>query len=218
MVQKVLLLSKLIWVAATFSLLFFGCNHPSDQPKESLVVKKFFVDTSGIPKDTVSFADKQLQLVNGIYQYKDKMFSGFISEVYPNGKLKKHFSVYQGMMHGTYRSFYEDGKPWEIRTYKNNLSTGKHYGFWAESGKSHFEYNYYEEKMEGLQKKWYKSGKPFLALNYVNDREEGLQQGWRENGKLYLNYVAKDGFRYGLQKTALCYSLRDGKIENEPAE
>ena len=69
--------------------------------------------------------------------------------------------------------------------------------------------------MEGLQKKWYKSGKPYLFLNYSNDREDGLQQGWRENGKLYLNYVAKDGYRYGLQKAALCYTLREGKIINE---
>jgi antitoxin component YwqK of YwqJK toxin-antitoxin module len=218
MVQKALLLSKWQLAAATLCRLFCGCNPPADQPKASLVAKNYFVDTSGIPKDIVAFGDKRLQLVNGIYHYKNKVFSGFINQFYPNGKLKKHFSVYQGKMHGTYQSYYEDGKPWEIRTYKNNLSTGKHVGFWPESGKSHFEYNYYEEKMEGLQKKWYKSGKPYLALNYVNDREEGLQQGWRENGKLYLNYVAKDGFRYGLQKAALCYSLRDGKIENELAE
>lgn len=202
-------------VAVASCFLFCSCGHSSKQDKESISEKDYTVDTSLIPKDTIFVTDKSLSLVNGLYYYKNNPFSGIVQELYADGKIKKQRSIYQGMLHGTYRSFYENGKPWEIRNYKNNLSTGKHYGFWAETGNPHFEYNYYEEKMEGLQKKWYKSGKPFLSLNYINDHEDGLQQGWRENGKLYLNYVAKDGHRYGLQKAALCYTLRDEKIKSE---
>ncbi|MFP5041731.1 toxin-antitoxin system YwqK family antitoxin [Parasediminibacterium sp. JCM 36343] len=215
MAQKVLSPNKWLMVAATICFIMCSCNHSSNQNKESVIAKSYLVDTSVIPRDTVFVTDKNVSRVNGLYQYKNNPFSGIIKELYDNGKVKKQLSVYQGMLHGTYRSYYEDGKPWEIRSYKNNLSTGKHYGFWAVSGNRHFEYNYYEEKMEGLQKKWYKSGKPLLFLNYVDDREEGLQQGWRENGKLYLNYVAKDGYRYGLQKSALCYTLRNEKIKSE---
>jgi antitoxin component YwqK of YwqJK toxin-antitoxin module len=215
MVLKVLLRNKFLMVAATSSILICSCNPSSKQDNESIVVKNYKVDITGIPKDTVFVTDKEVTLVNGLYYYKNKPFSGIIKELYTAGKVKKQISVYKGMLHGTYRSFYEDGKPWEIRSYKNNLSTGKHYGFWVETGNPHFEYNYYEEKMEGLQKKWYKSGKPFLFLNYVNDREDGLQKGWRENGKLYLNYVTKEGFRYGLQKAALCYTLRNEKLKSE---
>jgi len=221
MVQKVLSHNRFYVVATTFFVvLLSSCNYFKQKTKSHSTVstKNYSIDTSVIPKDTVFASNKNVTLANGLYQYKNKAFSGIVIELYPNGSLKKQISVYKGMLHGTYRSFYEDGKPWEIRSYKNNLSTGKHYGFWAESGKPHFEYNYYEEKMEGIQKKWYKSGKPFLFLNYVDDHEEGLQQGWRENGKLYLNFVTKEGHRYGLQKAALCYSLRDEKIKTEPSE
>jgi len=42
-----------------------------------------------------------------------------------------------------------------------------------------------------------------------------MQKARRENGKPYINYEAKNGFRYGLQKAALCYTLRDGKLKSE---
>lgn len=47
----------------------------------------------------------------------------------------------------------------------------------------------------------------------VGDREDGMKQAWRENGRPYINYEARDGFRYGLQKSALCYTLEDGAIQ-----
>jgi antitoxin component YwqK of YwqJK toxin-antitoxin module len=213
MAQKELLRNKFLLIFATVCV-FVVSNYDNDQKQTRQVanIKNYTVDISVIPKDTVFTTDEKLTLVNGLYLYKNKSFAGIVIELYPSGVIKKQMSIYKGMLHGTYTSFYENKKPWEIRTYKNNLSTGIHYGFWAENGKPKFEYNYYEEKMEGLQKKWYPSGKPYFALHYVNDREEGLQQGWRENGKLFLNYEAKDGFRYGLQKAALCYTLRDEKL------
>ena len=216
MVQKELLLNNFYGVIITFCILkISSCNYFQQQPNTKENNKNYVVYTTCIPHDTVIMPNNKLSYVNNIYFKEGKKFSGIIEEFYSNGIMKKQFSIYQGMLYGIYKSYFEDGKPWEIRNYKNNLSTGKHYGFWAESGNRKFEYNYYEEKMEGLQKKWYKSGKPYLFLNYSNDREDGLQQGWRENGKLYLNYVAKDGYRYGLQKAALCYTLREGKIINE---
>ncbi len=217
MVPKELLFNKFHLVATIFCLLTMNsCNHFQQQSNIADINKNYFVDISGIPTDTVLVSNKKLSFINNFYFFEGKKFSGIVVDSYLNGRIKKQISIYNGMLHGTYKSYYEDGKPWEIRTYKNNLSTGKHYGFWPKSGKLHFEYNYFEEKMEGLQKKWYKSGKPYLSLTYLNDREEGLQQGWRENGKPYLNYVAKEGYRYGLQKAALCYSLRGERIKTEP--
>ncbi|WP_461104305.1 toxin-antitoxin system YwqK family antitoxin [Spirosoma koreense] len=152
-------------------------------------------------------------MTNGLYFLGNQTYSGIIKDDYHNGTVKSYASIYQGMLHGRYKSFYESGNPSEVRLYKNNLSTGRHYGFWPEKGVLKFDYTYYEEKREGKQRRWYRSGQPYIFANYVDDHEEGLQQGWRENGKLYLNYVAKEGYTYGLQKTALCYSLRDQKIK-----
>lgn len=40
-----------------------------------------------------------------------------------------------------------------------------------------------------------------------------MQKAWRENGKPYINYEVKDGVRYGLQKAALCYTLKNGQTK-----
>jgi hypothetical protein len=40
-----------------------------------------------------------------------------------------------------------------------------------------------------------------------------MQNAWRENGKPYINYEARDGRRYGLQKSNLCYTLKDQKLK-----
>jgi antitoxin component YwqK of YwqJK toxin-antitoxin module len=216
MEQKAHLHNKyLLGLVAFYMVIICSCQNVQKPTKPLQKAIDFTIDTTLIPHDTVFVHDKMLALENGIYWYSNKKYAGIIKELYPNGKLKKQFSVYQGMLHGTYKSFYENEKPWEIRSYKNNLSTGKHYGFWVETGKPKFEYTYYEERKEGLQRKWYINGSPFLALNYVNDHEEGLQKGWRENGKPFLNYEVKDGFVYGLQKAALCYSLKDEKFNSK---
>lgn len=175
--------------------------------------KNYAIDTTVIPKDTLNMHNPKMSFVNGLYYLEGKKYSGILAQSYPNGNPKSYSSIWEGMLHGAYRSFYENGKPFEVRHYKNNLSTGRHYGYWAESGKMKFDFNYYEEKREGTQKKWYKSGKPLVFMHCENDHEVGLQQAWRENGKLYVNYVAKDGHIYGLQQTELCYKLINQEVE-----
>lgn len=196
-----------------FAVATSSCNNPSTTNSKPVQAKNYTIDISGIPADTVLESDKRLLVVNGIYRLGSQRYSGILKELYPNGTIKTYASVFQGMLHGLYKSFYENGHPYEVRLYRNNMSTGRHYGYWPEGRNLKFDYTYFEEKREGLQKRWYKNGKPYLFTNYTDDHEDGLQRGWRENGKLYLNYVAKDGHRYGLQQSALCYTLRKQKIK-----
>ena len=98
-----------------------------------------------------------------------------------------------------------------MRSYRANLSYGRHVGYW-DNGNIKFDFTYVDDKREGLQRQWYRSGAPYVALNFHDDKEDGMQQAWRENGKLYINYEARDGFRYGLQKSSLCYTLVDGDV------
>ncbi len=60
-----------------------------------------------------------------------------------------------------------------------------------------------------------KAVSPTHFLEYKDDQEDGLQRAWRPNGKPYINYEAKDGHRYGMQKAALCYTLVDEKLKTE---
>lgn len=215
MAQRAHSLNRVFLFATAYCCLWMAissCHNASTNTP--LRVKDYTIDTSGIPPDTIVVgSDQRLALINGVYWLGNQKYSGILKELYPNGTTKTYASIFQGMLHGLYKSFYENGHPYEVRLYRNNLSTGRHYGYWPEGGILKFDYTYFEEKREGLQKRWYKNGKPYLFTNYTDDHEDGLQRGWRENGKLYLNYVAKDGHRYGLQQSALCYTLIKQKIK-----
>ena len=81
-----------------------------------------------------------------------------------------------------------------------------------------FDFIYINDKREGIQKQWYESGSQYYELSFTNDQENGMQKAWRENGKPFINYEVKDGVRYGLQKSALCYTLKNEKIKIWKAE
>ena len=92
------------------------------------------------------------------------------------------------------------------------VSFGQHLGYWK-NGNRKFDFKYFNDKREGLQKQWYESGSKYYELSFTDDQEKGTQKAWRENGKPYINYEVKDGVRYGLQKSALCYTLKDEKLK-----
>ena len=190
-------------------LFFAGCT-ANTKPDETPPIREA-VDSSRVPHDTLLSSYQGLILTNGIYYADGKPVSGFIRETYGNGRLKSVGSYYRGKQHGITRTYYPNGAPRDERTYKDNVSYGRHFGFW-ENGHPKFDFVYYNDKREGLQKQWYETGEPYAFLTFTNDQESGMQQAWRQNGKLYINYEAKDGIRYGLQKSALCYTLRDEKF------
>ncbi len=209
MVQKERLLFKMIFFAATI-FCFISCSNT----KEEIAVKpiSFFVDTALIPMDTVSATDENLRLDNGIYYFNNLPFSGYRRELYEDNQVSMISGYLNGMQNGTSISYYPDGKLRFIRMYKENKSFGKHTGYW-ENGNQKFEFYYLNDKREGVNKQWYESGQPYAFLSFKNDREDGMQQAWAENGKAYINYEVKDGFRYGLQKSGLCYTLNDEKFK-----
>ncbi len=206
MAQKEHSLSRVILFSCFLSMMLcLSCTVKKDETVSTVFGE---VDISQIPMDTVSSVDSILHLDNGIYFYNNKPFSGFIKEVYENNALKSIGSYYQGMQHGITKTFHLNGNLRDSRSYKENIGYGRHFGYWGNANMK-FDFTYYFDKREGTQKQWYQSGSPYTFLNFKNDREHGMQHAWRENGKPYINYEARDGFRYGLQKSALCYTLKD---------
>tara|TARA_R110000868_G_scaffold97396_3_gene267793 strand:+ start:63149 stop:63724 length:576 start_codon:yes stop_codon:yes gene_type:complete len=171
------------------------------------------IDTSGIPKDTIDFNAPGLTYKNGRYYLSGEKYSGIVHKKQIGFNIVTYSSVYKGMLHGTYRSYYSNGKVFERRMYKNNLSLGKQVGYWEETGNLKFEYNYYNDKKEGEQKSWYANGALAYSYHYKDDKQEGLQQAWRQNGSLYRNFEVHNGIRYGLQKTTTCYELEAEEIK-----
>ncbi|WP_339756322.1 hypothetical protein [Algoriphagus aquimarinus] len=159
--------------------------------------------------DTLAFTDPILSYVNGKYLVGNMPYSGIVFKVLKGYDVETYSSVFNGVLHGTYRSFFASGKAYEVREYRDGLSEGKHVGYWENSGKLKFEYNYSDQKKEGSQMGWYADGSLAYAYDYRDDHQDGLQQAWRENGSLYRNFVVKNGVRYGLQESKACYEVID---------
>jgi antitoxin component YwqK of YwqJK toxin-antitoxin module len=207
MAQKEHTLIKFAFVL--FYILPIGCI----QPKENKIVPNFEkVDISQIPNDTVLQISSALVLGNGIYYLDGNPYSGFIKYVYKSDTLKSIGSYLNGKQQGITVTFFPNGKIETIRKYKIGLGYGQHLGYWGNENKK-FDFQYLNDKREGIQKQWYESGKPYFELNFSDDRENGMQKAWRENGKIYINYEVKDGVRYGLQKAVLCYTLKNGELK-----
>lgn len=207
MVQKEHSLIRKVFIFIYFVSL--GCVQPVGN-KTAIYFEK--VDLSAIKNDTISIKSPRLTLRNGIYFLDNRPYSGFIKTKYENEALKNISSCLDGKQHGIAKSFFVNGKLETIRNYRNGLSYGLHYGYWS-NGNKKFEFQYFNDKREGIQKQWYESGNQYYELTFSDDRENGMQQAWRENGKIYINYEVKDGIRYGLQKTALCYTLNNEKLK-----
>lgn len=195
-------------IGMSFLWLINGCT----APPPAAAGLDYAVDTTGIPADTIAFTHPGLTYSNGEYFFENKLYSGMVYKVLKGYSIATYSSVLNGRLHGTYRSFYASGKPYEIRQYRKGLSVGKHLGYWEDSGNLKFEYHYYDQKKEGSQKSWYANGNLAYAYMYSNDQLEGLQQAWRENGSLYRNFVVKNGISYGLQKSKSCYEVIDEEV------
>lgn len=64
--------------------------------------------------------------------------------------------------------------------------------------------DYLGDVRHGEYRTWTIDGKPYEFKHFVNGREDGLQQAWDADGTLYLNYVVKDGRRYGMVNAKPC--------------
>lgn len=213
MVQKERLLFKILLCISV--VLVANCN--KKVKVEGNLPSTLTVSIIAIPKDTILISDKNLKLDNGIYYLNSKKYSGYIQENYSPSQVKFIFSFLNGQQQGISLAYFLDGKLKESRSYKDGKAFGRHYGYW-QNGKPKFDFVYVNDKREGLQKQWWETGGKYSFLIFKNDREDGMQKAWRENGKPYINYQVKEGHRYGLQKSNLCYTLRDGKLKPKTYE
>jgi antitoxin component YwqK of YwqJK toxin-antitoxin module len=198
-IRELSLIKNAFFIVCVFT---FGCSQPKDQK----------VDLSQIPNDTIVLNNAKLKLQNGVYYQGSKPYSGFIKEEYATGTLKSIGSYFQGKQHGLTKTFFPNAKLETERNYQDGIGYGRHFGYW-QNGNKKFDFIYINDKREGIQKQWYESGSQYYELSFTNDQENGMQKAWRENGKPFINYEVKDGVRYGLQKSALCYTLKNEKMK-----
>lgn len=173
-----------------FALCLFGCSHPLNENSISL-------DSN----------DRQLNQMGKYLLYQAKPFDGLVKETYANGNPRSQAQYKDGMLEGRSLSWYEDGTKESERYYEQGEKDGLHLGWWP-NGKIRFEYQFKAGLYHGTFKEWYENGKPLHVFGYHHGNEVRAL-GWRDNGKTYINFVVRNGKKYGLTNARLCYSLKD---------
>jgi len=166
---------------------------------------KIFVQTINLLADAPG-----LHWENGSMMYHNKPFSGVITERHEGEQIRARMEYFQGRKHGLERRWYANGQLYWERTFKNGRKNGTHKGWWP-NGQLKFFYPFKNGNYNGELREWYDNGALAKLFRYDNGRETGKQQAWRKNGKLYVNYVMKNGKRYGMVKSRLCYSVKNGE-------
>lgn len=159
----------------------------------------------------VKFGDSSLQLLNGTWYYRNRLFNGVIERYYPDKRLQNRQTYLNGKEEGWFLSYFEDGSKDALRYYHLGEKDSVHRGWWP-NGNLRYEYHYKQGLYQGSFREWYASGKPLKQIEYASGKEE-RGMGWRENGKLYMNFVVKNNRIYGIINPNLCYSLKNEKGE-----
>lgn len=153
----------------------------------------------------IAVTDTALQLQNGKWYYSKQLFSGTIMEYWPNGHCRSSRQVEEGRDQGLEQGFFENGGKEYRRWYTHGEKDSVHTCWWP-NGNKRSEYHFKTGNYDGLFTEWYISGKMLQQVLY-KDGKEVSGKGWRENGKPYMSFVMKDGRRYGLVNSNLCYTL-----------
>lgn len=164
-----------------------------------------------IPPLSIESTDSLLHFNDGFWYYKNHLFSGNIIEWFGSRNIHQNTSYYEGKEEGVQLTYFDENKLSEIRFYHRGEKDSIHSGWWA-NGNKRFEYHFKDGVYEGDFKEWYEHGEPLKIIHYIHGVDD-YGKGWRQNGKLYMNFVMKNGRRYGLNNINLCYTLKNGNGE-----
>lgn len=154
-------------------------------------------------------SDKGLHMRNGILYHHNKLFSGFVYELFPNKKDTSLTQVYSdGREDGEWRKFFSDGRLQEQRYFVSGIKIGTLRRWWS-NGKKMLDYNFKNGEYEGTCREWNEDGALLKEMNYSEGYETGAQKMFYDNGKIRSNYVVIDGRRFGLLGTKNCINASD---------
>ncbi len=130
-------------------------------------------------------------------------------EFYPATKDTLSVSAfYNGLEHGEFRRFHENGVLMEQRYYVLGVKTGPLKRYWS-NGKIQSHYFFANGEYQGTCREWNPDGKLVREMNYEKGYESGAQKQWYDDGSIRSNYIIRNGRRYGLLGTKNCINVSD---------
>ncbi|MCK4843209.1 MAG: toxin-antitoxin system YwqK family antitoxin [Methylococcales bacterium] len=125
-----------------------------------------------------------LQKVNNLMCYEGKPFTGSGVAYYFNGQKKHEETFNNGVGHGTWSYWYENGNKAQETRYCSNQFDGLETE-WFENGQKKSEVNWSKGVLNGLWVSWYKNGQKEGEVIYNNGKKHGCETMWFENGQMY---------------------------------
>ena len=194
---------NLHYVLLSYCLLFSGCtkkvNQLSDTTAKQILKDAVHIDDAvelsmtAVEVSSVSIEDGRTYWGNS-----DRTYTGWIKDRYKSGTIQNLYQLKDGILHGTWTTWRENGKKEDESTWKNDKLDGLAMT-WHENGEKESEGNYKDGKHEGLQTFWYANGQKEAEDNFKDGKENGLWVNWYENGQKKYERNYKDGKQDGLE-------------------
>lgn len=150
-----------------------------------------FLYTHTLPGNTINNKPVQTFIFNEIqYDISNlidwKLFNGFITMYYKNGKIKGVTNFRNGKREGLRKLWYENGQiEYEI-PFKDNQVNGI-LKQWYPNGKKKCESSHINGKLDGMTYIWYDNGQLGIEIEYYKNNINGIHREWNQNGKLIVD-------------------------------
>mgnify|MGYP002150302864 CR=1 FL=1 len=138
----------------------------------------------------------KLHKINNVMCYEGKPYSGSGVAYYCNGQKKHEETYHNGLEHGKWSYWYEDGTKAQEIHYVDNVIDGLDIE-WFENGQKKSEVSWSKGILNGLWISWYPSGQKEGEVIYTQGKKNGCETMWYENGKKYSKGMWNKGVQNG---------------------
>ena len=104
----------------------------------------------------------------------------------------REFTVVNGVLHGEYKDYYDNGQLWEHSHYKNGVQHGE-CKLYHDNGQLRVYEHYENGELHGEYKEWYDNGQLKVEENFVSGQLHGKYLSYDESGKLIHKYYYTKG-------------------------
>ncbi len=145
--------------------------------------------------DTIreTFADGSLSRIYTLQKGTD-IREGVSLSYHPNGKVAVEAPYKNGKLDGVFKSFYENGNPWQTIGYKNGIEEGISTDYY-ENGMKKSREVYKAGVLDGMSEQFNERGLVWRKIPYVNGRVHGVAKVYDELGAI----KEEMSFEYGLR-------------------
>jgi len=153
--------------------------------------KRYHIDETTSPNDTLTFLKSDMSLITGIVYSKhgeigrfiDGKRDGICNKFDNNGQLIKKGNYINGKEEGFINEYDKNGQLIEKEFYKNGKKDSTSYSYYG-NGQLRQEVFFIDNKIERLFKSYHENGQVRMKINYVNGKKEGVYKSYHENGQL----------------------------------